>query len=50
MSLTEEQIELRVERMTDDIDRRFMAGLLTRESYDKEMADLARWADGKRGA
>jgi uncharacterized membrane protein len=45
MSLTEEQIESRVERMTDNIDRRFMSGQLTQDNYNKEMAELQRWAD-----
>lgn len=50
MTLTEDQIETRAARMTDDIDRRFMAGLLTQKQYDGEMADLRRWEDGQRFA
>lgn len=45
--LTEDQIEVRVERMMDNIDRRFMAGLLSQKAYNAEVADLRRWSDGQ---
>lgn len=45
--LTEDQIETRVQRMTDNIDRRFMAGTIDQKQYDGEMKDLARWAEGQ---
>jgi hypothetical protein len=48
--LTEDQIERRVEKMTDNIDARFLAGHLTQDAYDKEMADLAHWAEARRPA
>lgn len=47
MTLTEDQIERRIERMTDALDRRFMAGLLTQQEYDSNMADLRKWEDGQ---
>lgn len=47
MPLTEEQIERRVERITDNADRRLMSGSLTQEAYGKEMADLNKWAEGQ---
>lgn len=43
--MTEEQIERMVQRRTDAIDRRFMAGKLTQEEYDAEMAALSVEAD-----
>lgn len=44
LALTDEQIERRVERMMDDMDRRLLAGLLSQTAYDKEVKDLDRWA------
>jgi hypothetical protein len=43
--MTEDQIERRVEKMVDHLDRIFMAGLIDQASYDSQMADLQRWAD-----
>lgn len=45
--LNEDLIERRVERMTDSIDRRYMAGSIDEKTYKSEMADLSKWADAK---
>jgi hypothetical protein len=45
--LTEEQIERRVERMVDYLDRLFMSGALSDHDYNAAMRDLNRWADAK---
>jgi hypothetical protein len=46
--MTEEQIERRVEKMTDSLDRQLMAGALSQKDYDAAMKELAAWADAKR--
>ena len=43
MTLTEDQIERRIEKMVDNIDRRLMAGLMSPKDYDREMRDLREW-------
>lgn len=43
--LTEEQIERRVEKMTDHLDALYMAGRIDSKSYHSQMADLGRWSD-----
>lgn len=43
--MSEEQIELVVERAADRLDARLMRGALTQVEYDAEMAALSRWAD-----
>lgn len=45
--MTSDQIELRVEKMTDALDRRFLAdgSKMTQEQYDKEIKSIAAWAD-----
>ncbi len=43
--MTEDQIERRVETSTNAIDASFMAGRITQEQYDKQMRELAEWAD-----
>lgn len=45
--MTEEQIERRVERMTDHLDRLLMNGDMPQKDYDAAMRDLAQWADAK---
>ena len=46
--MTEDEIERRVEKMTDHLDRLFMRGSMTQREYDEAMRDLALWADGNR--
>ena len=43
--MTEDQIERRVEKMTDSLDRQFMAGAISQKDYDSAMRELAQWAD-----
>lgn len=43
--MSEEQIELSVERTTNALDRRLMRGAITQAEYDAEMRALSRWAD-----
>ena len=45
MQLTEEQIERRVERMVDHLDRIYFAGQITEDNYNKSMRELRDWAD-----
>jgi hypothetical protein len=47
MTLTEDQIERRVERMTDNADRHYMDGTLSRTEYEQTMRDIAAWADSQ---
>lgn len=48
--MTEEQIELAVERAMDALDRRLMSSALTQAEYDAEVRKLSRWADRSVGA
>jgi hypothetical protein len=43
--MTEDQIERRVERYIDHLDRVFMAGEMTQDNYDKAMREILDWAD-----
>lgn len=45
--MTEEQIEGRVEKIVDHLDRLFMAGQLTQRQYDAEMKAVNQWAENK---
>ena len=45
--MTEDMIELKVERMTDILDARLMTGVLTQQRYDAAMRELAQWADNQ---
>jgi hypothetical protein len=45
--LTEEQIEQRVERYIDHLDRVLLAGQITQDDYTKAMRDLHLWAEYK---
>jgi hypothetical protein len=42
--MDEYQIEVAVERATDRLDRRFMAGMIDQAEYDREIVALDRWA------
>lgn len=43
--MTEDQIERKVEREMDKLDRKLMDGLITQEQYDLEVDALERWSD-----
>jgi hypothetical protein len=45
--MTEEEIERRVEKMTDHLDRLLMTGAKTQRDYDKDMASLNLWAEAQ---
>lgn len=45
MLMTEEQIEARVERLFNAIDRALMEGRLTQDQYDHEAQVITAWAD-----
>lgn len=47
--LTEDRIERRVERATDALDARLIAGRLTQEEYDREIKALDQWATEQAG-
>jgi hypothetical protein len=42
-----EQIERKVERFIDHMDRILLAGLMSREDYDKGMREIRVWAEQK---
>ena len=47
--MTEDEIERRVEKYIDNLDRRYLSNQgMTNEAYKKEMADLNAWADNQR--
>jgi hypothetical protein len=46
--MTEDQIERRVEKMMDHLDRVFMAGGMSQESYDQAVRSLDEWAGGSK--
>jgi hypothetical protein len=41
----ENMIEIKVEKWTDRVDARFMAGKLTQSEYDTEIKAISDWAD-----
>jgi uncharacterized membrane protein len=43
--MNEEQIEARVEKMTDRLDRRFMSGEIDQPEYDRSTREISKWAD-----
>lgn len=43
--MTEEQIERRVEHLTDAVDRALMAGRLTEDEYNAAVRKIDRWAE-----
>jgi hypothetical protein len=45
--MTEDQIERRVERMIDHLDRLLLSGSMTQKNYNLAMIDLSRWAESK---
>jgi hypothetical protein len=45
--MTEDQIERRVERMMDHLDRVFLTGQMTQADYDAAVKDLNAWAERK---
>lgn len=45
--LTEDQIEARVERMIDHLDRVYLAGEISRKDYDLACIDLNTWTDAE---
>jgi uncharacterized membrane protein len=44
---TEEEVELAVERWFDNLDRRFMAGEISREDYDRRCEQTSTWAESQ---
>lgn len=46
--MTEDQIERRVERMTDHLDRLYLTGKLNEKEYRLAMRDLNQWAEYRR--
>lgn len=45
--MTEEQVELHVEKRTNALDRALMSGTLTQADYDLAIRNLAAWAERK---
>lgn len=45
--LTEDQIERRVQRFMDHIDRVYLGGKMTNDDYTKAVKELTHWADAK---
>ena len=43
--MTEDEIERRVERLFNALDRKLMSGQLMRAEYDRQAAEIAAWAD-----
>ncbi len=43
--MTEDQIERKVERAIDVLDRLFLAGKVSQEAYDAEIVAWDKWAD-----
>jgi hypothetical protein len=42
--LTENQIEIRVERAVDRLDRHLLTNKITQEQYDKDIVSIDKWA------
>jgi len=45
LTLTESQIEYRVEMAINRLDRQFMSNQITQEQYDRDMLSLDKWAE-----
>ena len=45
LTLTESQIEYKVEKAIDRLDRQFMSNQITQEQYDRDMLSLDKWAE-----
>lgn len=43
--LTEEQIERRVERMMNSLDKQLLEHQISQEEYDAEVKSIAEWAE-----
>lgn len=43
--MTEEEIERKVEKTIDKLDKRYLSGEITREQYESEMVLISRWAE-----
>lgn len=50
MSLTEDTIELRVERHTDHVDRLFLTGAIDQTTYDKCIREINERAEAQYAA
>lgn len=48
--MSEDEIERRVERMVDVLDRRFMTSKMDQAQYDAEMAKIDAWSKAARVA
>ena len=42
--MTDEQIEVRVERMMDELDRTYLTTAMTRDHYDLRVKQIDQWA------
>ena len=42
--MTEQQLEARIERMIDRLDKDLMSGLITQEQYDSQFLAIQAWA------
>jgi RNA-splicing ligase RtcB len=47
--MTADEIERKVEKMTDALDRQLMSGTLSQKEYDIAMRELAQWAERQYG-
>lgn len=45
--MTEQEIETRVERMINHLDRMYMSNAITKRQYAQAMEELNKWAEGK---
>lgn len=45
--MTEDQIERKVERYIDHLDRVFLNGDMTQDNYDKAIREIHEWAETK---
>lgn len=43
-TLTEDQIETRVERAIDRLDRHLLSNQITQEQYDRDIVSIDKWA------
>ena len=44
LTLTESQIEYKVEKAIDRLDRQFMSNQITQDQYDRDMVSIDKWA------
>jgi hypothetical protein len=45
LTLTESQIEYKVEKAIDRLDRHFMSNQITQAQYDRDMVSIDKWAE-----